>query len=35
MAYGQLNGIIKIYPWMTPVEMTTNFETKSAITWLV
>jgi len=32
---GLFNGIILIYPWMTPVAMATKFWTKSAITRLI
>jgi len=29
---GQFNGVIYIYPWLTPVAMATNFGTKLTIT---
>jgi len=29
----QFNGVIYIYPWLTPVAMATNFGTKLTITW--
>jgi len=32
---GLFNGIIEIYPRMTPVAMATKFGTKLAITWLI